>query len=248
MKAIVLCGGFAKRLMPLSKNKAKSLIFVGKKPMIEYILEMLDELDDVDEIFISVNEKYDEDFKEFLNTVTFKKSIKIVVEETEKEEEKLGSLGGIIYVVGKENINEECIIIAGDNVIDFDLKDFVNFYRNKQKPILGAFDIKNKEETKKFGVLVVGEDDKVVEFVEKPPKSESTLISMCCYVFPAQTLKMLKRYIDEGNNKDAPGYFIQWLIKKDDVFAFVFNGTWYDIGDLKTLEKARKFLESKELK
>jgi len=242
MKAIVLAGGFAKRLWPLTLDKAKPLLEVGGKPIINYIIEKLEGMDEIDKIFISTNAKFELGFKQWLKKYEFKK-IKIVVEETRSEEEKLGAIAGINFVLEREKIDDDCIIIAGDNLFGFILDDFLGFYKEKKSPVVAFFDVKDFEKAKLYGIAELDENNKIKGFLEKPEKPPSTLASTCCYIFPKDTVRLFPEYLKEGGSKDAPGFFLQWLIRKEEIFAYVFSNYWFDIGSFESLEEARKFMQ-----
>ena len=149
MKAIVLAGGFAKRLWPLTLNKAKPLLDMGGKPIINYTIEKLEKIDEIDEIFVSTNAKFEQVFEKWLEKYKFKK-VKVVIEETHSEEEKLGAIGGINFVLEKEKIADDCLIIAGDNILGFDVADFLDFYNSKKSPVIALFDVNDIEKVLTF--------------------------------------------------------------------------------------------------
>lgn len=242
MKVIILCGGYAKRLWPLTKNKPKALLDIAEKPILTHIVEKMKHIYEVDEIIVSTNKRFEQDFHAWLNTTNFKKPVKIVTEPTMSEEQKFGAIAGINYVLEKESIDDDCIIIAGDNLFGFYMDDFMKVFRERKKPVVAAFDVKDKEKAKLYGILSTDLHRKVVAFVEKPEEPKSTLAATCCYIFPRNVVKMFRDYISEGNSKDAPGNFIRWLILREEVYAFIFNAYWFDIGDFESLEKARKFM------
>lgn len=243
MKCILLCGGFATRLWPLTLEKPKSLIEIAGKPIINYSMEKLGKTDEVDKIIISTNVKFEGYFDAWRKKYGY--DAKIVVEKSAMEKEKLGAIAGIDFVIQKENINDDCIIIAGDNIFGFSLKDFIRFYRNKKSPVMAAFDVKDSERAKLYGVVKIGRTGKILDFEEKPQKPKSTLVSTACYIFPKETLKLFSQYLKEGNSKDAPGFFLQWLYKKRGVYGFVFSEYWFDIGDFSSLEQAKKFMQTR---
>ncbi|MCG2822008.1 MAG: NTP transferase domain-containing protein, partial [Candidatus Atribacteria bacterium] len=119
MKAIILAGGYAKRLWPLTKNKPKQLLLVGGRPMIEYIMEKLETQEEIDQIIISTNEKFEDNFKQWLPGHKSSKNIELVIEPTLSEKDKLGSVGALGYLIKKKNIGEELMIIGGDNLFEF---------------------------------------------------------------------------------------------------------------------------------
>ena len=243
-KAIVLAGGYAKRLWPLTLNKAKPLLEVGGKPIINYIIEKLEEIKEVDEIVISTNAKFEPVFKEWVQKYGFEK-LKFVIEETHSENEKFGAIAGINFAIKLAEIDDDCIILAGDNIFSFEINDFISFFHKKKAPVLAVFDIKDQNLAKKYGIASL-DNEKIVEFEEKPENPKSTLAATACYIFPKQTLKLFSEYLNQSEKKDAPGFFLQWLHKKQDVFAFSFSDYWFDIGSLEALEDAKKFMNKQK--
>ena len=223
MKAIVLVGGYAKRLRPLTENTPKALLPIVGKPIIHYIIEQLQELDCSDEIIISTNRKFEEHFRNYLDITRL--SVRLAVEDSTSEGNKLGAIGALENLV--DGIDDDVLVVAGDNLFDFSISDMLE---DSGKIIIGAYDLRDKDIIRnRFGCLDVS-DGKVVSFVEKPDEPASSIISTGIYVIPYDKLSYLKDYMSEGNNPDAPGFFIQWLISKADVYAHVFTGKWYDIG------------------
>jgi len=247
MKCILLCGGYATRLLPLTKDKAKPLLEVDGKHIIDYTLEKLVVINEIDEIIISTNTKFEDGFKEWLSKKNIEKNIKLVIEETTEEEDKLGAIGGINFVLDQEKIDEDVIIIAGDNVFGFDIRAFIEFYKEKKSAIMAAFDVQNIEKAKLYGIVKIDENHKITNFEEKPSNPKSTLASTACYIYPKETLSLFKQYLNEGNSKDEPGFFLEWLYKKQDIFAFVFSNYWFDIGDFASLKEAEEFMNSENI-
>jgi glucose-1-phosphate thymidylyltransferase len=248
IKAIVLAGGYARRLWPLTKELAKPLVDVGGRPVISYILAELDKSSHISEILISTNAKFEEAFNKWLATQRFSKPVKVVAEPTLAEGEKLGAIGGINFVFEKENISDEVLIMGGDNLIGIDINNMIEDFKSTGAPHVGVYDIKDRERVKQLGEVTINADKKIIRFREKPEQPETTLISTACYLFPAGVRAKLKEYISSGGNKDAPGYFIKWLSEKTDVYAHVFDSYWFDIGDHKTLEQAREFTKKYMIK
>ena len=245
MKAIILAGGYAKRLWPLTKDKPKQLLSVGGRPMIEYIMEKLEVQKEIDKIMISTNEKFEENFKEWLLGYKSSKDIELLIEPTLLEENKLGSVGALGYLVKKKNFNEELMIIGGDNLFEFDLRDLIDYYREKKGDVVALYDLKSIEKAQNYGVAMVDEEMRIIDFVEKPKNPPSTLVSTACYVLSKEGVKGILNYLDAGENPDAIGFFIKWLIKRERVFGFVFSGRWFDIGSLESLKEA-DFIYSKK--
>ena len=238
MKAIVLAGGYAKRLWPLTNNKPKQLLFVGGKPMIEYIMEKLETQKEIDKIIISTNEKFEQNFKQWLSEYKSAKDISLLIEPTLLEENKLGSVGALGYLIKKENFNEELMIIGGDNLFEFDLRDLINYYREKKGNVVALYDLGSIRKAQNYGVAKVDEEMRIIDFVEKPENPSSTLVSAACYILSQEGIRGILTYLDAGENPDAIGFFIKWSIKRKRVFGFVFSGRWFDIGSLESLKEA----------
>ena len=240
MKAIILAGGYAKRLWPLTKETPKPLLDVGEEEIITRIIKKVEKINEVDEVVISTNAKFEDKFKQYIDTRTFNKPIKLVIEPTLEEGQKLGSIGGLNFLIDHLKLADDVMIIGGDNLFEFDLKNFYEYYTNQNASIIALKKIEDKELIKNYGVCVLDDNKVIVEFQEKPKKPKSNLASTACYVFPFNDFMLIKKYLDEGNSPDAMGSFITWLIKNTDVYGYVFEEEWYDIGSFEQLEEARE--------
>ncbi len=241
MDALILCGGFATRLQPISLFLPKPLLPINGRPIIDYIVEDVSSLG-VDRIVISTNKKFANQFEYWMSHKQAKSETKmeLVVEPTRYHEGKFGAIRGIEYAIKQAGLKNDTIIIAGDNYYDFSLKGVVSHFNEHRKPTICAYDIGSTESATRFGVVKV-EGHRVVNFREKPAVPESSLISTGIYVFPAESLSEFSEYLGKQNNPDSPGYFIQSLLENQEVHAVVNKGRWYDIG---TLEAYSEFFPS----
>jgi glucose-1-phosphate thymidylyltransferase len=228
MKAVVLAGGYATRLWPITKDRPKMFLPVGERTVIDEIFADLEADDRVDEVFVSTNERFADTFSEYLAESEFEKPT-LSIEETVEEDEKFGVVGALAQLVDREGVDDDLLVVAGDNLISFDLAEFTDFFEEKGTPTLAAYDVGSLERAKSYG-LVDLDGDQVVDFQEKPEDPKSTLVSIACYAFPAETLPDLSTYLENDNNPDEPGWFLQWLQSRQPVHAFTFDGAWYDIG------------------
>jgi len=234
MKCIILAGGFATRLWPLTEHKAKPLLHLKDKPLISHIVEALPH--DL-EIIISTNAVFEEDFKNWAKNFTEKK-IRIFVEDSGADEFKKGALGATALAIQELKIEEDLMLLAGDNYFGFKIEALLNHY--KQNPLLAAYDIKDIHQAKKFGVVMV-RGGKAIEFQEKPEKPKSTLVSTGCFIFPKKNLDDIMHYAKE-NNDDLGGIF-EYLTKKgEEIDVFQFNEAWVDIGSYEAYLQANKDL------
>ncbi|MFA4646781.1 NDP-sugar synthase [Pyrococcus kukulkanii] len=240
MKALIMAGGYATRLWPITKNRPKPLLPIGNKTIIEHILEKVSDLGIP--TYISTNKFFEKHFKKLAE----KYEVELIVEDTYSEEEKLGTIGAIknaIDILGEDDY----LIIAGDNVFSLSLVDFVKRFNDIKKTLIAVYDVGDLELAKRYGVVIL-EGDRVVYFEEKPPEAKTSLISTGIYALPKDIIKLVSEYLKNGN-KDAPGYFIQWLLEKGiEVYAYKFSEYWYDIGSADSyLEALKMFLKESEI-
>ena len=228
MKAVVLAGGYATRMWPITKDRPKMFLPVGEGTVIDVIFEDLEADPRVDEVFVSTNERFAGEFESFIAESPYEKPT-LSVEETVAEDEKFGVVGALAQLIDREGVDDDLVVIAGDNLLSFDVGEFVDFFEEAGTPCLAAYDVGSKERAKSYG-LVQLDGDRVTQFEEKPDDPQSTLVSIACYAFPAGTLPDFETYLADGNNPDEPGWFLQWLQERGAVHAFTFDGAWFDIG------------------
>jgi len=240
MKAIVLAAGYGTRLYPLTLNKPKPLLKVAGKPILEHILFRIEEVDDVDEIFIVTNDKFYSHFLEWSKKYKSNKKIKVINDGTKTNEGRLGAIGDIHFVVNNEKIDDSILVVGGDNLFEFSLHHMTLFFKEKKSPVVALCDIKDKELAKKYGIADINQDKKIISFHEKPSKPKSTLASTACYIFSKKDLEELEKIIAQGKRPDNLGDFIKFLSEKKHVYGFVFSENWFDIGSKEQLEKANK--------
>jgi glucose-1-phosphate thymidylyltransferase len=231
MKTVIMAGGYATRLLPLTETRSKPLLPVAGKPIINYMIEKIPQ----NEIIVTTNEKFRAAFEQWQRTVD--KDIDLVIEQTEKEEEKLGTIGAIAHVISERAIDEDLFIIGGDNILELDFHAFLASSRGT--PLIALYDVGDKEKVKeKYGVVLL-DGTTVTGFQEKPKIPKSTLVSVACYLYPRDVLPLFSRFLNEADaSQDAPGYFNEWLSRRREMHGFVFHGNWYDIGDRKSYIEA----------
>ncbi len=228
MKAVVLAGGYATRLWPITRNRPKMFLPVGEGTVIDDVFADLEADERVDEVYVSTNERFAEAFERYLDASAFEKPV-VSVEETVAEDEKFGVVGALAQLIDRESLDDDLLVVAGDNLISFDLAEFGDFFQKTGTPCIAAYDVESKERAKSYG-LVDLEGDRIVDFQEKPDEPKSTLVSIACYAFPRETLPKFETYLAGENNPDEPGWFVQWLQSRTQVHAFTFDGAWFDIG------------------
>ncbi len=234
MKCIILAGGFATRLWPLTESKAKPLLHLKDRPLISHIVEKLPA---DTEIIISTNAVFEEEFTEWTKQFP-EKNLKVFVEDSAGDDFKKGALGATALVIETENIDEDLMLLAGDNYFGFEMEAMLERFGGN--PLLAAYDIQDLDKAKKFGV-VVQRNGKAVEFQEKPDQPKSTLVSTGCFLFPAKNLKDIVHYAKEKND-DLGGVFEYLTEKGEEIDVFRFDEPWVDIGSYEAYLQANKDL------
>lgn len=242
MRVLILAAGYGTRLYPLVKNTPKSLLDIQGQPLINYILKRVESLPELKEILVVTNNKF---FKVFKKWAAAQKKcpvkIKIINDGTKSPDDRLGSVGDIHFTIRQESLRDDLLVVGGDNLFDDDLSRYFAFARERVPGVtIGVYDIKNRQESKKFGVVDIDKYGRITSFEEKPESPRSSLIAMCVYYFPQKTVGLVAEYLKESNKSDKAGDYIKWLCGKKDVYGFQFRGKWYDIGSIESYKEAQE--------
>lgn len=245
MNVLILAAGYATRLYPLTLNKAKPLLVVGGKPIIEWLVDNLSGIPDLETIYVVTNDKFAADFQTWSQSYQKRHpefKFKIINDGSTSEEDKLGAIGDINFVITHENLSQTSLLIAaGDNLFTNSLADFVEYARNTDVTI-AAYDVGDSEAIKKYGNVSVDAEGILTRFEEKPQEPQGTLAAIALYYYSPAVLSLLRTYLAAGNNADQPGRFVQWLYTRKPVKTFQIKGRWLDIGSKETLENADRIL------
>jgi glucose-1-phosphate thymidylyltransferase len=246
MKAVILCAGYATRLYPLTENQPKPLLPVGGKPILEWILERVAKVRGIDAVYLVSNQKFAGHFTEWARETRHPWRIEVVNDRTTSNETRLGAIGDLAYVIREKKVApDDLLVIAGDNLFDFDLASFVSFGEGKRPHgVIAVYDVGDRELAKHYGLVKTSADGKVQEFQEKPPEPKTTLASSGIYWLPKDIWGLLDTYISSGHNTDQPGHYMRWLAETSGLYAFPLKGKWLDIGDLASYQKANAIVQS----
>jgi glucose-1-phosphate thymidylyltransferase len=243
MKAVILAGGYATRLYPLTLDRPKALLPVAGRPMVEHQLERLDEIEGLDEVLLVTNSKFAEAFRAWA-VGRGRDDVRIIDDGTSDEESRLGAIGDLEVAIREGPIDEDLLVLAGDNLFSESLAEFAEFDREKQAPALGVYDVGDLEAIRSYNAIELDADDRVIFFEEKPEQPRSTLTGIALYYYPREALGLVREYLDGGNNPDQPGRLIEWLYSRTAVYAWRVPGRWYDIGSKETLAEADRAFSS----
>ena len=238
MKCLILAAGYATRLYPLTENFPKPLLEVQNKTILDWLIDDIDSLGLVDEYVVISNHKFAHHFDKW--ALQKSKKVTVVDDGTESNETRLGAVRDIQFAIDKLNIDDDMLVIAGDNLLDFSLTKFIAYAKEKNSPCIMRYYEPSEQKLTKCGVVTVDENDKILNMVEKPARPET---HWCCppfYYYTKEAAKLIQKGIDSGCGVDAPGSFIAWLCKQIPVFAMEMPGSRYDIGNLESYEKVQK--------
>ncbi len=241
MKVLILAAGYATRLYPLTLSQPKPLLPVAGKPMVEHVLDNLTSIGDISRVYVVTNAKFTQHFEKWAAHYRKDKSpldFTIVDDGSTDDTNKLGAIGDIHYVIKREKIDDDLVVVAGDNLFSEAIGDFGRLCREKNAPVLGVYDVGNLELIKKYNAITLDDTGRITFFEEKPKHPASTLTGIALYYYPRHTLPMVGQYIAEGNNPDQPGRLIQWLYPRTPVYTWRVPGLWFDIGSKESLEEA----------
>ena len=229
MKAILLAAGYGTRLRPLTDRLPKELLDVGGRPIIDWILDSVSALPDVDEIHVVTNAAKIAAFEGWAAG----RDVTLHNDRTTSNDDRLGATGDIRFVVDEAGLaGDDLLVVAGDNLFEFSLVEYVEFWRGKQGgSAIAVHKLADPSLASLYGVVELADDDRVVGLEEKPGTPRSDLVSTATYLFGREHLPLLERYLDEGNPPDPPGRFISWLYARAPVYGFRFAEEWLDIGD-----------------
>jgi glucose-1-phosphate thymidylyltransferase len=243
MKLIILAAGYATRLYPLTLNQPKPLLPVAGKPMLEHVLDNVHTIEAIDHAYVVTNAKFVTHFQKWADgyqrpNLNF--SFTIVNDHSTDDSNKLGAIGDLHLVLTTFNIDDDVIVVGGDNLFSNDLREFGEYCRRTNAPVTGVYDVGDLEQIKKYNAIEIDENNRITYFEEKPKEPKSTLTGIALYYYPKAVLPLIHQYIAEGNNPDQPGRLVQWLYPRLPFHVWKVPGIWFDVGSMETLEEANR--------
>jgi glucose-1-phosphate thymidylyltransferase len=240
---IILAAGYGTRLAPLTDTLPKPLLPINGKPMIDYIVSSLQAVG-VTKIIVVSNGKY---FATFSEWASLKKNIAICNDKTTTNEMRLGGVVDLLFAVQEHTIDNDIILVGGDNIAKFSFESAVKKMEQTNAPVIIAHDVKSLDLAKKYGTVILGENNVVLGFEEKPKNPKTSLIGICSYCIPAHSLRLLPQYVREGNPCEGPAYFFEWLARKDKGYAVIETEPWFDVGSFESLASAKNAFGEKNV-
>jgi glucose-1-phosphate thymidylyltransferase len=242
MNALVLAAGYATRLYPLTLDRPKALLEVGGRPMLDRVLERLEEMG-MDETIVVTNAKFTPHFEEWAKG---KERVTIVNDGTTSNDDRLGAIGDIGFVLDELGLDDDLVVVAGDNLFSEDISGFAEYGREVNAPVLAVHDVGDLDSMREYNQVETDAEGRIVFMEEKPENARTTLAGVALYYYPRSTLPLIRQYLAEGNNPDQPGRLPEWLYARTAVYTWRLPGEWYDIGSAETLQEAdRIFSQSR---
>jgi glucose-1-phosphate thymidylyltransferase len=243
VKLIVLAAGYATRLHPLTQNHPKPLLPVAGKPMMEHVLDNLMPIDEIDEIYVVTNAKFADHFGAWTSDYKIGDKVRpitIINDGSTDDSNRLGAIGDLNLVLNEAHIDDDIIVVGGDNLFSHSLKEFGEYCRRRNAPVTGVYDVGDLEEIKRYNSIEIDDHDRIIFFEEKPSAPKSTLTGIALYYYPRTVLSLIRQYIAEGNNPDQPGRLVQWMYPRTPFYVWRVPGIWFDVGAKETLEEANR--------
>jgi glucose-1-phosphate thymidylyltransferase len=241
VKALILAAGYATRLSPLTDSVPKQLLPVGGRPMVDWILDKLREAE-IDDVHLVTNGRFATDFERWAAGT----GVVVHDDGTTTNETRLGAIGDIRLVQERADLDDDLLVVAGDNLFDYSLEDYVGFWREREgSSAVAVYDVGDFELAKQLGIVTVDDDDRIVGFVEKPAEPPTTLCATAIYLYARSHAALVGTYLEERNPPDQPGHFVAWLYRREPVYAYRATGGWYDIGDAGQLLEADNRLRAR---
>jgi len=237
VKAILLAAGYATRLRPLTDDLPKHLLPLGGRPMLDHVLDRVREVEEIDGIHLVTNARFAAEFAAWAEP----NGVVVHNDGTTSNEDRLGAVGDLRLVADEAGLGEEeLLVLAGDNLFDFSLADYVAWWRAKPQPASAVplHDVGDLELATHYGIAETDADERIVNFVEKPSEPASTLAATLIYLLPAKHAALVETYLAEGHSPDNAGSFLGWLAAREPVYGYGFEGHWHDIGNRDQLLEA----------
>lgn len=243
MKALILAAGYATRLYPLTLTQPKPLLPVAGRPMVNYVLDNLAPIGGIDRVYVVTNAKFAGHFERWAADYHHGQhdfEFTVVNDGSTDDSNKLGAIGDLHLVLKQAAVDDDLIVVAGDNLFSQPLIGFGETCRARNAPVLGIYDVGSLELARKYSNVTLDASGRILSFVEKPPQPASTLSGIALYFYPRHTIPLIHQYIAEGNNPDQPGRLVQWMCQRTPFYTWQVPGLWYDIGSRETLEEANR--------
>ena len=230
MKCLILAAGYATRLYPLTENFPKPLLYVGEKTILDWLIDDIEGSELVDEYIVISNHKFARCFEEW--AVGHIMHITVVDDGTSTNETRLGAVCDIQFAIDKLALNDDLLVIAGDNVLDFSLRRFIEYAEKKGTSCAMRYCENDRKRLVKCGVSEIDAQERLVSLEEKPSEPKSNWCTPPFYYYTKADAAKIKDAIADGCGTDAPGSLVAWMCAHSVLHSMEMPGSRYDIGNL----------------
>ncbi|HAZ63888.1 MAG TPA: hypothetical protein DCZ72_09820 [Armatimonadetes bacterium] len=237
MQALILAAGYATRLHPLTLDRAKPLLPIAGRPLIEHILDRALEIDRLRGLHVVTNSRFYPDFEAWAAGYDTPVPLTIWDDGTSTNADRLGAIGDVGWMIEASGLDEDLLLLAGDNLFDFSLRPLGRLFA-KRGTAVGTYRIADPELVTRYSTVEVDASGRVTSYIEKPPHPTTDLVGISCYLLARAAVPRVAEYLATGGKPDAPGYLMEWLHTQIPVHAVEFSGLWFDVGDVASLTLA----------
>lgn len=240
MKNIIIAAGYATRLYPLTENFPKPLLKVGEKTILGRMLDDIDLIEDIDEHIIVTNHKFAPIFEEWLKETSYQKPIRIIDDGTTDNEHRLGAVKDLLLALHQCAVDDDIMVLAADNILDFSFRGFVDFFKEKRTSVIMFYHEPSLKRLQRTGVIAINEDKRVLQMQEKPSEPVSEWAVPPFYIYSRADMPLILDCMNHGCGFDAPGNLAHYLVDVTAIHAWEMPGSRYDIGSLDSYEEAQR--------
>lgn len=243
MKALILAAGYETRLYPLTLTQPKALLPVAGRPMIEYVLDSLAPVPGIEQVYVVTSSRFAVPFGRWADEYRGRSKacdLRIFDDGSTEDSNRLGAIGDLALVIEREKLDDDLVVVGGDNLFSQPLAGFAEVGRARRVPVLGIYDVGSLDLARRYNNLELDDSGRLLRFEEKTAQPSNTLVGVALYYYPREVLPLIHQYLAEGNNPDQPGRLVEWMCPRTPFFTWQVPGLWYDIGSKETLEEANR--------
>lgn len=244
MHAVILAAGYATRMYPLTADRPKSLLPVGRRVVLDWMMDGLQALPAMRDITLVTNAKFEHQFADWLRARSDPKPVRLVNDGSTTDENRLGSIRDMLLAIEHARLTAPLLITAGDHIVEWNLHDFCAFgHAHEPYATIALYRLPDPRDATRYGIADVAADGRIIHCEEKPRQPRSNLAAVCLYYFPPAVWPRLRQYLTTGLDADAPGHFIVWLHQQEPIYGWQAEGRLFDIGTVESYERTCHALE-----
>lgn len=240
MKNIIIAAGYATRLYPLTENFPKPLLKIGEKTILGRMLDDIDPIEDIDVHIIVTNHKFAPIFEEWLSGTNYQKPIRVVDDGTTDNEHRLGAVRDLLLAIHQCAVDDDIMVLAADNILDFSFQGFVDFFKEKKSSVIMFYHEPSLKRLQRTGVIAIDDNMRVLQMQEKPSEPVSEWAVPPFYIYSRADMPLIQDCMNHGCGFDAPGNLAHYLVDVTTIHAWKMPGSRYDIGSLDSYEEAQQ--------